>query len=223
VRGFVERCTAPADGIGPSLFERFPVLRAIVIEAPSVGWRTDARPVWEGVAEKLAIGFARLPPDRIRRIEANADITVADAEGTLYEAFGDELVALVAAAPALAQVRELRLIGGSITRAAIPHLARLEITSLEGGTNLPVPQHAPPPRRGARVAARLVRRPAPHRHRPVVERPRRRRSAGARRDAVRGARGARRRELAGLDAARPRRARCLATPARPRRDEPLLD
>jgi uncharacterized protein (TIGR02996 family) len=136
-RGFVEEVHLSVDRIDPVLLENHPLLRVLVIEAPS-GARQDTtvEGIWTEYTRTLADQLARFPPGRIRRFEISPYVNDRTTS-TGSRAFGDEMAALVASSPALAGVRELCFYGGDLGRGAFPHLARLrELTSLNGQTRL---------------------------------------------------------------------------------------
>lgn len=144
VRGFVESAHVELEQIGPELFDRLPLLRAlsladftISIRPASYGEMTLEQS-WGESAAHLASAFARLPPGRIRKLEGTPE--VAERGDYAYpddeHPFGDAFIAVVAAAPGLAGLTELTVLAGDITTAALPDLATLSLDSLRAGTRL---------------------------------------------------------------------------------------
>ena len=145
VRGFVEGIElATIASLGPGLFARHPLLRMVeldpVIDDAALSEGGTPGQIWDHAAGRLAAALARLPPDRIRRFAATPELAWyrwASFDDRRDHPFGDELCRVLAEAPSLAGVTELRIIGGDLTFAAIPHLARLPaLTSLQGGMHM---------------------------------------------------------------------------------------
>ncbi len=143
VRGFVERVRVPLAEVGPQLFERAPLLRAIELEKFTTEAGLYERPfpdeVWGGDAERLRAAFATLPAGRLRSLCIPAVIvTIGHEPGrTETRGYGDGCAAVVASLPSLAGLTELELADGELTSAAFPHLAKLPLERLATRPNLP--------------------------------------------------------------------------------------
>ena len=134
VRGFIESMTVPLAHVGPELFERAPLLRAIELENFMTELTLEETPfpgdAWMEDAERLRAAFATLPEGRLRSLRVPATLSVTFDQWTRAHGYGDGLAAVVANVPSLARLTELDLVGGNVTKAAFPHLAKLPLERL---------------------------------------------------------------------------------------------
>jgi uncharacterized protein (TIGR02996 family) len=144
VRGFIEEVRVGLDGLDASLFDRWPLLRSLVIEPflPAVRPRSyegmTPADAWAEGSARFEAACAGLPVGRVQTLEVTAEIAERGdhVEPDEEHPFGDAFVASIAKTPAFAGLRELRVIGGGLTAAIAPHVAALRLTALRGGASL---------------------------------------------------------------------------------------